>query len=101
MTDWFFAGVALSALLLFVGHWFPWPKELHKLAAYVYGVLSIYAGATLWLLQAGQPTIVVGLGVIIGVSGVAVFAAYGIDWLVGQLRKASKAERLVRDDRAE
>jgi hypothetical protein len=101
MTDWFWAGVGLSTLLLFVGHWFPWPRGLNRLTAYVYGVLSIYAGAVLWLLQSGHPEIVVGLGVIIGISGAAVFLSYGIDWLVVQIHKAEKGERLVDDGRTE
>jgi len=44
-----------SALFIAGGHWFPWRamlhRDLHRLEAYVYGVLSILlpAGAVLWM----------------------------------------------------
>jgi len=101
--DWFWVGVAISALLLFVGHWFPWPTELHKLAAYVYGVVSIVLGYSIWQLKAGgQDGVanVAGLVIIVVISGWAVFTAYGIDWLVKMIRKAWKAERLMPNDGA-
>lgn len=45
----YLVGLGTTALLLFVGHWFPWPHDLHRLAAYAYGVASILIGAGLWL----------------------------------------------------
>ena len=42
-------GLTTTALLLWVGHWFPWPHKLHRLWAYVYGVTSIYLGIYIWL----------------------------------------------------
>ena len=42
-------GLTTTALLLLVGHWLPWPKQLHRLWAYVYGVTSIYLGIYIWL----------------------------------------------------
>jgi hypothetical protein len=90
--DWFWMAVVVSALLLFVGHWFPWPKELHKLGAYVYGVGSILAGFMLWQLQNGNWQPVLGLLVIVVVSGIAVFLAYGLDWLILRVRQSWKAE---------
>jgi len=41
-----------TAMLLVIGHWAPWPKRLHRLAAYTYGVASILAGQVVWLLPA-------------------------------------------------
>lgn len=41
-------GLTTTFLLLWVGHWFPWPRKLHRLWAYVYGVLSIYLGIYIW-----------------------------------------------------
>ncbi len=98
--SWFWAGAALSALLLLIGHWFPWPRQLHRLEAYVYGVACILGGFALWHLQVNGWHAVLGLTVIAVVSGLAVFAAYGVDWVVAMIRKAWKAERLL-DDRPE
>lgn len=49
------SGCVLTALLLLVGHWFPWQRwlgrEMHRLEAYIYGTSSIFLGFLLvrWL----------------------------------------------------
>lgn len=40
------AGAALTGALELVGHWAPWPKQLHRVAAYTWGVGAILAGVT-------------------------------------------------------
>lgn len=71
-------GLAITALVLWVGHWLPWPKPLHRLVAYAYGVAAIYLGIYIWL----------GWGVTFQIlclfplaGGAATGLAYGYDWL--------------------
>lgn len=35
---------ALTGTLEMAGHWFPWPRPLHRIGAYVYGVSAILVG---------------------------------------------------------
>ncbi len=57
----FVFGTTLTGLLLLVGHWFPWPRRLHRLLAYCYGVASILAGAAVWLGALGLWRVLAGL----------------------------------------
>lgn len=75
----FWLGVGLTSLLLMVGHWFPWPVKLHRLAAYTVGSGSILAGASLWLLLSGEASILLGLVVFYIVGGATTALTYLID----------------------
>ena len=75
----FWLGVGLTSLLLMVGHWFPWPVKLHRLAAYTVGSGSVLAGAALWLLLSAETSILLGLVVIYLVAGLTTGLAYIID----------------------
>lgn len=75
----YLVGLGTTALLLFVGHWFPWPHDLHRLAAYAYGVASILIGAGLWLWASGMRDVWVGLVFLSLVAGLATGLAYLID----------------------
>lgn len=77
MSFWF--GVALTSLLLMVGHWFPWPVKLHRLAAYTVGSGSVLAGASLWLLLSAETSILLGLVVLYLVAGATTVLTYVID----------------------
>jgi len=94
-------GASLTFLLLAVGHWFPWPKRLTRIQAYIYGVTSIAVGFTLWRLLVGDWLTTVGLWLMAVGGGVVVIAAYWIDDKIDefteQARKAEKAERLIHD----
>jgi hypothetical protein len=85
-------GALLTALVLAVGHWFPWPQMLDRISAYVYGVLSILAGFTLWRLLNLDWETVVGLVIICCAGGGMVVLAYKIDGWVLAVRQARKAE---------
>lgn len=74
----FYFGLSLTAGLLAIGHWFPWPQRLHRLAAYTYGVGAILAGASLWLGLTGAGRTWLGLVVFAAVGG----ATVGLCWLV-------------------
>lgn len=78
----FFLGLLIAALLLAVAHWFPWPKGLHQLVAYVIGVAAILAGAGIWLLPAGYGWTWLGLVGFAVVSGAVTGLAYLVDWLL-------------------
>lgn len=95
---WFTVGLLSMAALLLIEHWFPWPKELHRLLAYPLGVGAIFAGLAIWLVQNGYAEIAAGLVPFAIVAGIVVYGAYGIDWLVLAIRKAWKAERTMRHD---
>ncbi len=86
------AGALLAALVLAVGHWFPWAWRLSRIQAYVYGVVSIWLGFAAWRLLNGDWVTVVGLGVIAGAGGVTVVLAYRLDGVVRMVRQARKAE---------
>jgi hypothetical protein len=86
------AGALLTALVLAVGHWFPWPRTLDRIPAYIYGVVSILAGFALWRLLNADWQTVVGLVIICCAGGTTVVLAYQIDGWVLAIRQARKAE---------
>lgn len=75
----FCAGLTIAILLLFVGHWFPWPRQLHRLCAYVYGCACILVGAGVWLLGTDTDVWLGLAGLVVG-AGLATVGAYGVDW---------------------
>ena len=78
--DNFLFGLVTTGLLLTTGHWLPWPRRLHRLAAYTYGVASILAGAAAWLGSLGQWWLVLGLAAFAAVGGAATSLCYLVDW---------------------
>jgi hypothetical protein len=86
------AGAVLTALLLAVGHWFPWVHKLTRIQAYVYGVVAIFLGFALWRLLNGDWVTPVGLAYIAMTGGAMVWLAYGVDKLVLKIRQAERAE---------
>ena len=90
----FVAGLACTALLILLGHWFPWPVKLHRLAAYTYGCLCILSGAGVWLLSRGEWRDWLSLAAFVGVAGAATGLAYLVD---AALR--GRVQRQVHDGR--
>lgn len=90
-------GAVLGALLLVVGHWFPWVQRLPRCAAYAFGTVSLWLGFAVWRLLNGDWVTPAGLLVIVLVGGAAVQAAYVIDGWVLDVRKGRKAA-MVDDD---
>lgn len=72
-------GLLITALLMLVGHWFPWPVKLHRLAAYAYGCVAILVGSAIWLLSMNLGAIWLGFSLMIGIGGVATGIAYLVD----------------------
>lgn len=86
------AGALLTALVLAVGHWFPWVRKLPRVRAYVYGVVSIWLGFAVWRFLNGDWRSPVGLVIIASAGGATVIGAYWIDDIVVRVRQARKAE---------
>jgi len=72
-------GLSTTALLLLVGHWAPWPKRLHRLLAYIYGVMSLYVGILIWL---GWTPTFWTLCAFPVVGGAATGLGYLVDWVL-------------------
>jgi len=85
------AGGVLTGLLLALGHWFPWPRQLRWIHRYTYGVLAFWTGFALWRLLATDWITVAGLLIIAAAGGVTVVIAYWIDDKIARLRQADKA----------
>lgn len=68
-------GAALAASLELVGHWAPWPKRLHRIAAYVYGTLAILTGIAV---ATERKTLARVFGICAS-AGLATVAAYIVD----------------------
>lgn len=91
----FFLSLAITALLLAMGHWAPWPSRLHRLAAYAYGVASILVGAAIWLGLLGQWAVLGGLAAFALIGGATTAGCYGVDWVLN----AWARRRAGHDDR--
>jgi len=85
------AGALLTALVLAVGHWFPWPHTLDRIPAYIYGVISIILGFATWRLLNGDWQTPIGLFLISCAGCSVVWLAYRIDGWVLSIRQARKA----------
>lgn len=78
-------GAGFVALVLMLGHWFPWSfflagRKLPRLAAYTYGSLGVLGGFAIWRGAQDNPgNTPAGLGGLYLVAGIATTAAYLID----------------------
>jgi hypothetical protein len=86
-------GLTITALMLLVGHWFPWPKRLHRLAAYAYGVGAILFGTAIWLGLQGLWTTWLGIVAFAVVGGLTTGMAWGIDGLLNLWLRVRHHER--------
>ena len=95
----FFYGCLVTALILFSGHWFPWNqwlgRDLPRLACYVYGVLAIMIGFSIWV---ADWTLALGLFLVCAAGGLAVISAYVLDWLGLDRAKARRGDRVLGND---
>ena len=89
----YLAGIVGTVLLLWLGHWFKWPRKLRVLESYTYGVTAIYVGIWAWI---GWCPMFCQLLAFPLVAGAAVGAAY----LYDDYRNAKIKARLtnVRDE---
>lgn len=94
LLSWFglLAGTVLTALLLAVGHWFPWLDRERKLRNYSYGTVCLILGFAVWRILVGDVLSVLGLVVIALIGGAVVALAYWMDDVVRSQRQARMAE---------
>jgi hypothetical protein len=82
----FYLGLVVTALLILVGHWFPWPRRLEKLEAYTYGVCAILVGTFIWLYLAtytmAPMRIWWGLAAYTASAGVATVVSHATDYVL-------------------
>lgn len=83
-------GCVISALILLVGHYFPWHKllgqPLNRLWSYRYGSAACWIGFSYWrYFSSNDVTTPLGLMIVYAVSGSVVWAAYWLD-ATGQSR---------------
>lgn len=74
-------GLTTTVLIISIGHWFPWPRRLPRLAAYSYGTASILIGAAIWLGFQARWHELAGIIIIACAGGLATAFCYGIDAL--------------------
>ena len=86
-------GMVVTALLLAVGHWFPWPRRLRRIEAYMYGGSALWVGLAAWRLLNGDWQTAVGVLAIDLVGWGTVAGAYQVDGLVRRIRQARATER--------
>jgi hypothetical protein len=96
----FVFGAFATASLILVGHWFPWPVRLHRLAAYVYGCTSILIGAGVWLIPSKQLLVWLGFATITAVAGAMTCLSYLIDGNLKADKTQSTLEKVL-DERDE
>jgi len=115
MPDTYAYALGGTALIIFVAHWFPWPRRLHRLIAYAIGVTSILSGLAIWLIPSPFPCVLTGEGpgmgagatgfiiwlMIMGIAfaaGLATALAWFVDWVLHLAAKDSIYERTTEPD---
>jgi hypothetical protein len=94
---WTWLGLGIACLVvwgaLWLEHWFEWPrwlgKELEAPWTYIAGVAVLVVAYSIWAIavHVTSKTAIIGLWAIVVTGGLAVLAAYGLDWLGGVLRE--------------
>lgn len=102
-----FAAVAIiTALLLAVGHFFPWEdmphwltggRPLGRVKCYVYGILAIFTPLCVLMWNRGYREAVVMIVANVVIGGLSVFACYGFDHWRAQNKAARQAIRQARE----
>lgn len=106
-----FTGSVISALILLVGHYFPWHKflpegkPLSRIWSYRYGSGACWAGFAYWrFVGAGDKAGPLGLMAIYVLSGLTTQAAYWLDkkghkkTIANRRRKSAEIETLTKED---
>jgi len=66
----------VTGLMLAVGHYFPWVRDMRRTEAYVYGVVMIFVGIAVWLFP---DPILLPMCAFPIVAGIVVLGAYQYD----------------------
>lgn len=100
--------VTLIALVVFIEaflHYCPWRlilggKNLHRVVAYMLGVLGLMVPFTAWLIENGEWVIVRTLWLVIVSGGLSVMVAYGLDKvleLLWRVREGDQREKVLQE----
>ena len=90
MTDpYFLFALAITAMLELILHWFPWPRTLPRVVAYVLGVAGILLGCGLWLIPTGRGSLFLGLVAMCVAGGIGTVVGYAVDWVRNLIIRAS------------
>ncbi len=76
---WLFVSIAITVLLLWLEHWFPYPFKAHVMFNYTLGVSAILVGITVYCITQNMVVNIVIVWTFSIVGGVAVGLAYLID----------------------
>ncbi len=77
---WLFVSIAITVLLLWVEHWFPFPFKAHVMFNYSLGVGAILVGITVYCITQNMVVNIVIVWTFSIAGGAAVGFAYLIDW---------------------
>jgi fluoride ion exporter CrcB/FEX len=91
-------GLVVTGLALLVGHWFPWPRRLPRLGAYVYGVGALLLGQFIWLSLSGRLADWWALVGFAALGGLATCAAYAADALLNLQQRVKNETSHERDN---
>lgn len=69
----------ISALIILVGHWLPWPRKLRRPEAYGYGILAIMLPFTAICLKNGWYLPMIAAWCCVGAAGMMTLGAYAYD----------------------
>jgi hypothetical protein len=85
--------IAITVLLLWVEHWFPYPFKAHPIFNYSLGVSAILAGITVYCITQNMIVNIIIVWTFSLAGGVAVGSAYLIDWALNStLRRRDERE---------
>lgn len=102
----FLSVAVITALLLVIGHFFPWEdmphwltggRPLGRVKCYIYGTLSVFTPLCVLLWNLGGQAVVVMIVANVVVGGLSVFACYGFDHWRAQNKATRQAIRAARD----
>ena len=82
-------GLVVTAALLAIGHWLPWPRRLRSRETYTYGVGSILIGLLIWL---GFTDAWLAISVFAVVGGLVTGATYLYDRVMNWRQRAALFE---------
>lgn len=85
--------LAVTALILLLEHWFPWPRRFHQLVNYTLGSGGILAGVAIWLVSIGRPGDIFPLLGFYAAGGTAVLLAYAVDYVLNLRQRVRIHER--------
>lgn len=91
--EWLAVSIAITVLLLWVEHWFPYPIKAHQVVNYTLGVSAILIGITVYSITQGMIANIFIVWTFSFAGGSAVGAAYLIDWALNStLRRHDERE---------